>query len=236
MALRHQIAVLQRTSTRPEFTDIERGVMAGLARVIPRRVRRNFIVTPDTLLGWHRRLTAARWVYPQRRPGRPRVVRDRKRLVVRLAVENPMWGYRRIHGELAGLGHHLAPSTMWAILKRHRIDPAPRRTGPTWTQFLAAHPVTEIGWLLVIGALLGVAAVVGKGRTVLVRLATILLTVLVPVIIQAPRLLEWTDLAGSTRIASGRRCPSACGLRCWPAGNDSKPARGCVDWRSRGYP
>jgi putative transposase len=66
-------------------------------------------------------------------------VRDRQQLVVRLAADNPTWGYRRIHGELAGLGHHLAPSTVWAILKRHGIDPAPRRTGPTWTQFLTAQ-------------------------------------------------------------------------------------------------
>jgi transposase InsO family protein len=139
IALRHQIAVLQRTSTRPEFTDVDRGVIAGLARVIPRRVRHGFIVTPDTLLAWHRRLAAARWVHPQRRPDRPRTVRDREQLVVRLAAENPTWGYRRIHGELVGLGHRLAPSTVWAILKRHGIDPAPRRTGPTWTQFLTTQ-------------------------------------------------------------------------------------------------
>jgi putative transposase len=131
IVLRHQVAVLQRTSTRPELTDVDRGVIAGLARVIPWRVRHGFIVTPDTLLAWHRRLAAARWVHPQRRPGRPRVVLDREQLVVRPATENPTWGYRRIHGELAGLGHHLAPSTAWAILRRHGIDPAPRRIRPT---------------------------------------------------------------------------------------------------------
>ena len=139
IALRHQIAVLQRTAKRPELSDADRGVMPGLARMVPRRVRPGFIVTPATLLVWHRRLAAARWVYPQRRPGRPRTVRDREQLVVRLATENPTWGYRRIHGELAGLGHRLAASTVWAILKRHDINPAPRRTGPTWTQFLAAQ-------------------------------------------------------------------------------------------------
>jgi putative transposase len=114
-------------------------VIAGLARVLPRQARHRFIVTPDTLLTWHRRLAAARWVHPQRRPGRPRTVRDREQLVVRLATENPTWGYQRIHGELTGLGHRLAPSTVWAILKRHGIDPAPRRTGPTWTQFLTTQ-------------------------------------------------------------------------------------------------
>ena len=139
IALRHQVAVLQRTSNRPELTDIDRGVIAGLAHVLPGRVRHRFIVTPDTLLAWHRRLAAARWVYPQQRPGRPRTVHDREQLVVRLAAENPTWDYQRIHGEMAGLGHRLAPSTVWAILKRHGIDPAPRRTGPTWTQFLTAQ-------------------------------------------------------------------------------------------------
>jgi len=78
-------------------------------------------------------------VYPQRRPGRPKTARDLEALTVRLANENPAWGYRRVHGELSGLGHRIAPSTVWAILKRHGVDPAPRRTGPTWTQFLVAQ-------------------------------------------------------------------------------------------------
>jgi putative transposase len=141
VALRHQIAVLHRTSTRPELGDVDRGVIAGLARVIPRRVRHRFIVTPDTLLAWHRCLAAARWVHPQRRPGRPRVVRDREQLVVRLATENPTWRYRRIHGELAGLGHRLAPSNGLGgpETPRHRprpethrtdLDPVPHRPGP----------------------------------------------------------------------------------------------------------
>jgi putative transposase len=125
IALRHQIAVRQRTSNRPELTDMDRGVIAGLARVIPGRVRHGFVVTPDTLLAWHRRLAAARRVHPQRRPGRPRVARNREQLVVRLATENPTWRYRRIHRELAGLGHRLNPSTVWAILKRHSINPRP---------------------------------------------------------------------------------------------------------------
>jgi putative transposase len=125
IALRHHVAVLQRNSNRPELTDIDRGVIAGLARVRSRRVRHGFIITPDTLLAWHRRLAAARSVHAQRRPGRPRTVRDREQLVVRLATENPTWGYRRIHGELAGFGHRLAPSTVWAILERRGIDPAP---------------------------------------------------------------------------------------------------------------
>jgi len=145
VALRHQVAVLARTAGRPELTDADRGVLAGLGRVVPRPVRSGFIVTPDTLLRWHRRLAARRWVYPQRRPGRPRTVRDRELLVVRLARENPTWGYRRIHGELVGLGHRVAASTVWEILRRHGIDPAPRRSGPSWTEFLGAQARGIVG-------------------------------------------------------------------------------------------
>jgi putative transposase len=104
-ALRHQVAVLQLTTKRPDLNDVERAVIAGLAQVLPRPVRHGFIVTPDTLLAWHRRLAAARWVYPQRRPGRPRTMRDREQLVAQLATDNPTWGYRRIHGELDAVQH-----------------------------------------------------------------------------------------------------------------------------------
>jgi putative transposase len=140
LALRHQVTVLRRQIDRVEFTDTDRSVLAALARVLPRPRRVGFVVTPDTLLAWHRRLAARRWVYPQRRPGRPKTARDREALAVRLAKENPLWGYRRVQGQLAGLGHRIAPSTVWAILKRHGLDlTVPRRTGPTWTQFLAAQ-------------------------------------------------------------------------------------------------
>lgn len=139
VVLRHQVGMLARTAGRPALTDTDRGVLAGIGRFLPRNTRAEFIVTPDTLLRWHRRLAARGWVHPQRRPGRPRTVRERELLAVRLARENPTWGYRRVHGELVGLGHRLAPSTVWAILKRHDIDPAPRRTGPTWAQFLTTQ-------------------------------------------------------------------------------------------------
>ena len=89
IALRHQVAVLQRTPNRPELTDVDQSLTAGLACVIPRRIRHGFIVTPDTLLAWHHRLASARRVYPQRRPSRHCVAGDRERLVVRLATENP---------------------------------------------------------------------------------------------------------------------------------------------------
>jgi transposase len=139
IALRHQVAVLHRQAKRPELTEPDRALLAGLARFLPRRVLGRFIVTPDTLLCWHRRLAARRWVHPQRRPGRPRTARDLEQLVVRLAAKNPTWGYRRVHGEVAGLGHRIAASTVWAILERNGIDPAPRRNGPSWAQFLTTQ-------------------------------------------------------------------------------------------------
>ena len=97
-------------------------------------------MTPATLLAWHRKLACSKYgTSKRRRPGRPPTVRGVARLVVRLARENPLWGHRRIHGELAKLGIAVAPSTVWEILRAAGIDPAPRRSGPTWRQFLAAQ-------------------------------------------------------------------------------------------------
>ena len=99
-----------------------------------------FPVTPATLLAWHRKLAAKKYdTSRQRTPGRPPTVRSIARLVVRLAKENPLWGYRRIHGEMTKLGVTVAQSTVWAILRAAGIDPAPRRSGPTWRQFLHAQ-------------------------------------------------------------------------------------------------
>lgn len=99
------------------------------------------IVTPDTVLGWHRDIVRRRWAAKSRRkrPGRPAIHRNVRGLVLRLARENPEWGYRRIHGELAGLGIRIAPSTVWETLKKAGLDPAPRRTGPTWSHFLRSQ-------------------------------------------------------------------------------------------------
>ena len=96
-----------------------------------------FAVTPATLLAWHRTLVARKWDYSARRwPGRPPTAAAIRQLVIRMATENPSWGHRRVQGELVRLGHHLASSTVWQILHAPGIDPAPRRAGPTWTQFL----------------------------------------------------------------------------------------------------
>ncbi len=137
--LRHEVAVLRRQVQRPALASADRAVLAGLARLLPRRRLGRFFVQPATLLRWHRDLVAKRWTYPHGRPGRPSIANRTTALVLRLAKENPTWGYRRIHGELATMGITIAPSSVWAILKRHGIDPSPRRSGPTWAEFLAAQ-------------------------------------------------------------------------------------------------
>jgi len=138
LVLRHQVAVLRRQVSRPELGPADRALLAAFSHAMPRRRWRVFFVRPDTLLRWHRRLVARRWTYPAR-PGRPRKRKEIRELIIRLASENPSWGYRRIAGELHGLGIDLAASTVWAILKDAGIDPAPRRAGISWATFLRAH-------------------------------------------------------------------------------------------------
>ena len=144
LILRHQLTVLQRhQACRPKLTWADRALLATLASVIPRARRRGLrlLVTPDTILRWHRDIIRRRWAARSMRgkTGRPATRQNIQALVLRLARENPGWGYRRIHGELAGLGVKVAASTVWEILKKAGIDPAPRRTGPTWSQFLRSQ-------------------------------------------------------------------------------------------------
>ena len=142
LALRHQIAVLERQlgTTRPRFSFVDRAFVAVLLHRLPRDVLGRFrlLVRPDTVLRWHRDLLARRHAARSRpgRPGRPRTVRSIRQLVLRLARENPCWGYRRIHGELLVLGVKIAASTVWEILRDAGIDPAPERTSTTWADFL----------------------------------------------------------------------------------------------------
>ena len=141
LVLRHENAVLRRNASRVRYEPADRAWFAALAPFIPRRRWAGvFPVTPATLLAWHRRLAARKYyTCTRRRPGRPPTVRGIARIAVRLARENPLWGYRRIHGELTKLGATVAPSTVYEILRAAGIDPAPRRSGPTWRQFLHAQ-------------------------------------------------------------------------------------------------
>ena len=126
---------------RVRYEPTDRAWFAALARLVPRgRWAELFSVTPATLLAWHHGLAAKKYdTSRQRRPGRPPTVPGIARLVVRLARENPLWGHRRIHGELAKIGVTVAPSTVCEILHAAGIDPAPRRSGPSWRQFLCAQ-------------------------------------------------------------------------------------------------
>jgi putative transposase len=140
LVLRHEVAVLRRQVQRPRLSWANRAVFAALTRLLSQACRLHRIVTPATVLRWHRDLVKQRWTQPRRRhTGGRSTASELRQLVLRLASENATWGYRRIHGELAGLGYPLAPSTVWLIRKRAGIDPAPRRSGPTWRQFLTAH-------------------------------------------------------------------------------------------------
>jgi putative transposase len=141
LVLRHENAVLRRHVGRVRYEPADWVWFAALARLIPRRRWAEiFPVTPATLLAWHRKLAASKYdTSSRRRPGRPPTVRSVARLAVRLAKENPLWGYRRIHGELTKLGVTITPSTVQEILHAAGIDPAPRRSGPTWREFLHAQ-------------------------------------------------------------------------------------------------
>src|SRR5512132_1050431 len=139
LTLRHEVAVLRRTNPRPTFTWLDRAVLSALSKLLPAPLRQLRLVTPRTLLRWHAQLVAHHWTYPRRPPGRPPTAPALRALVLRMARENPRWGYRRIQGELIGLGHHVAASTVWKILKAADIDPAPHRSGPTWRHFLTTQ-------------------------------------------------------------------------------------------------
>jgi putative transposase len=141
LVLRHENAVLRRQIGWVRYQPADRLWLLALSRLIPRqRWAEVFTVTPATLLAWHRRLVTRKWDYTnRRRPGRPSTPAAIRKLVIRVATDNPTWGHRRVQGELARLGHRIAASTVWQIMHDAGIGPAPRRTGPTWKQFLTGQ-------------------------------------------------------------------------------------------------
>jgi putative transposase len=135
--------VLRRGTRRPRLRRADRALIAALTRLLPTPRRLGLLVTPATILRWHRELITRRWTSQPTRPGRPAIPAGLRHLVIRLATENPAWGYRRIHGELAGLSYQIGASTVWKILHTAGIHPSPRRAGPSWSEFLRgqAHAI-----------------------------------------------------------------------------------------------
>jgi putative transposase len=136
LVLRHQLTVLRRQTPRPRLQPADRALLAAVSRLLPRARWSCFLVKPDTLLRWHRRLVAGAWTYPHRHTGRPALNQGVQRLIIRLATENPRWGYRRIQGELSRLGVRVSATAIRMTLRRHGLEPAPRRASTTWRAFL----------------------------------------------------------------------------------------------------
>jgi putative transposase len=136
LVLRHQFAVLRRQIPRPKLEPVDRALLAAVSRVLPRAHWSCFLVKPGTLLRCHRRLVTGVWTYPHRQTGRPQLAQDVQALILRLARENSRWGYQRIQGELLCLGVRVSATAIRTTLRRHGLDPAPRRASSGWRAFL----------------------------------------------------------------------------------------------------
>ncbi|MGW2939655.1 IS3 family transposase [Streptomyces sp. NPDC001156] len=140
LILRHEVAVLRRQVAAPKPRWADRALLAALAQLLHRPLRAHRIVSPRTLLAWHRRLIKHKWTQPSS-PGRPPVSEELRELITRLGTENPRWGFRRVHGELRRLGHKVSPATVRRVLRAAGLGSAPRRhpARGEWTAFLKAH-------------------------------------------------------------------------------------------------
>jgi putative transposase len=141
LALRHEVRILRRRTKRLAWRPGDRLVLAALSRCLPRANWPAFPIRPETLLRWHRELVRRQWAAfgRRRRPGRPPLTATSRALILQLAQENPGWGYQRIRGELLKLGHSVSATTIRALLRRHRVPPAPRRAGLSWRALIRAH-------------------------------------------------------------------------------------------------
>src|SRR6266545_4085383 len=139
LVLRHELQVLRRQVGQPRLRSADRVLLAAFSQLLPRARRRSFLVQPATLLRWHRALVRRRWTYEGRRPGRPPLSPEIRQLILRLAAENPSWGYKRIQGELVALGLPLSASSVWNVLHLHGIEPAPRRASVSWRSSSASR-------------------------------------------------------------------------------------------------
>ena len=144
LLLRHELAVLRRQACRPRLTRADRALFAALSRVVPRTAWANVVVKPETLLCWHRQLVARRWTYAHRTAGRPPLERSLRELILRLARENPHWGYKRIVGELKGLGISVSATSVRKVLIEAGLRPAPERMRSSWRAFLRAQAASVL--------------------------------------------------------------------------------------------
>jgi putative transposase len=144
LVLRHELAILRRQAPPSKLTRADRALLAALSRVLPRAAWTSFSVKPDTLLRWHRHLVARRWRYSHAGPGRPPLEPSLRAMIVRLARENPYWGYQRIVGELKGLGITVSATSVRKVLLEEGLQPAPERTRSSWRAFLRAQAASVL--------------------------------------------------------------------------------------------